>query len=45
MVRKASPVRVRQRALAKPLETAAFLVLGDADTGVGESSWAAFAPH
>src|SRR3954453_17615261 len=26
MVRKGSPVRVRQRALEKPLETAAFLV-------------------
>jgi hypothetical protein len=28
MVRKGSPVRVRQSALAKPLETAAFLCLG-----------------
>src|SRR5215204_3104044 len=31
MVRKGSPVRVRQRAFAKPLETAAFLVPGGAD--------------
>jgi hypothetical protein len=31
MVRKGSPVRVRQSALAKPLETAAFLVLGIVD--------------
>src|SRR4051794_35291321 len=32
MVRKGSPVRVRQRALEKPLETAAFLVPLTADT-------------
>ena len=31
MVRKGSPVRVRQRALQKPLETAAFLVPRSAD--------------
>src|SRR5215207_896827 len=31
MVRKGSTVRVRQRALEKPLETAAFLVLRGAD--------------
>src|SRR4051795_3294950 len=31
MVRKGSPVRVRQRALEKPLETGAFLVPGGAD--------------
>jgi hypothetical protein len=41
MVRKGSPVRVRQRALEKPLETAAFLV----PEGVDPASVRARGPH
>src|SRR5687768_5383046 len=45
MVRKGSPVRVRQRALKKPLETAAFSRLWAADAASAKDSQAAFGPH